>query len=78
MNSKTAKIQKGKHKFRIFVRASDYLTADIWARDEDEANRIAREHDGGDFRMMAGDWNIEEVRKVSDDDLVFEGFRPLN
>jgi hypothetical protein len=67
-----------KQKFRIFAKHIDYLIADIWAVDEHEANRIALEHDGGDYRIMAGDWEIDEVREINDDDLIFERFQPLN
>ena len=74
--TKTKSIQK--QKFRIFAKHTDYLIADIWAVSDDEANRIAGEHDGGDYRMMAGEWEIEEVRMINDDDLIFESFQPLN
>ncbi len=78
MNSKENRKADNKYKFRIFARASDYLVADIWARDEEEANRIAPEHDGGDYRTVAGSWQIEEIRKVTEEDLAFESFQPLN
>lgn len=67
-----------KQRFRIFAKHTDYLIADIWAASDDEANRIAGDHDGGDYRIMTGEWEIEEVREIKDEDLIFESFQPLN
>ena len=69
---------KQKRKYRIFAKSIDYLIADVWARDDDEAHRLSRETDGGNFKVMAGNWLIEEVRHLNDEDLAFEPFQPLN
>ena len=69
---------KIKKPFRIFAKSSDYLIADIWATNQGEAERLARDIDGGCFRDMAGDWELELVRKIEPHDTEFEPFLPLN
>jgi len=69
---------KHRRRYRIFAKSIDYLIADVWANDDDEARRLSLETDGGNFRVMAGNWLIEEVRHLKDEDLEFESFQPLN
>lgn len=68
-----------KHKFRIYVHSIDYLIADILATDEEEAWTIARDLDGGLFRLESsrfgsGEWEIQDVRPLDDD----SDFQPVN
>ena len=58
-----------KKKFHVYADSITIYKATVWAKDEDEANAIAHEMDGGDFKVDSdGDWNdrtdlTEEVTK---------------
>ena len=64
MSKRNKSNRSNKQRYRIFVQSIDCLIADIWAADDEEASQLALEYDGGNFRMMARDWEIDEVRQV--------------
>jgi hypothetical protein len=53
-------------KFTVTAVMTTYLTAEIEAEDEDQANELAREMDGGQFQPMGteGDWRIYDVTEA--------------
>jgi hypothetical protein len=56
-------------KFKVVAVMSTYLTAEIEAENEEQANEMARDMDGGMFDTMredAGDWRICDVTEIQD------------
>lgn len=55
-------------KFIVTASYITYCTAEIEAKDRDEAYAIAKSMDGGDFdpeQFGGDDWEIEDVREVT-------------
>jgi len=51
--------------FKVITSYVNYQYAEIEAESLDEAERLARNMDGGDFRPLASDdWTIESVEEV--------------
>ena len=60
-----------KKKFKAHCTMSFFLELDIEAENSDEAWRIARETDGGDWtepNPMVGGWDIHELEELDDED----------
>lgn len=54
-------------RFRAIAYSTDFLLADIWARDEVHAFEIASDLDGGLFSRYGSEWTIERIEAVADD-----------
>lgn len=51
--------------FKVITSYVNYQYAEIQAESLDEAQDIARDMDGGDFRPLASDdWTIESVEEI--------------
>jgi len=54
-------------KFKVTAVMTTYLTAEIEAENEDQANEIARDMDGGQFEELdpfSGGWRIYDVTEA--------------
>ena len=51
--------------FQVTAKFTTYCNVEIWAEDEDDAYRKAKEMDGGSFEPWEhGDWEISSVEEV--------------
>lgn len=59
-------------KFRVTACYYTYCTAVVEADTEDEAYKLAREMDGGDFKESGelGDWHINDVTEIKESENV--------
>lgn len=48
-------------KFRVTVKSTSWLEAEIFAESLDEAEQKAKDIDGGEFCEVSSDWEIECV-----------------
>lgn len=78
MNQPNNIIDHEKQRFRIHAISSDLLIADIWAESVDDAWKIASEIDGDLYRNLSGDWELDSIRQLNDEDLLLEPFQPVN
>jgi hypothetical protein len=55
-------------KFRVTACYYTYCTAVVEAETEEEAQAIAKEMDGGDFKASGelGDWHINNVEEITE------------
>ena len=74
MSKSTTRTSPPRKRFRAIAYSTDFLMADIWARDEHHAFEIAYDLDGGLFSRYGGDWTIERIEAVADD----AHFAPVN
>ena len=68
MKTDSNTIGKYKHKFRALVHSSDYLYADIYAKDSVEAWEIARALGAGCFTVCGSEWDLVEIKNVAEND----------
>lgn len=74
MESPSASSSVKRRRFRVLATSTDYLAADIWADDEDNAFEIGQDLDGGLFSGVDSNWTITSVEPVADD----KPFSPVN
>jgi len=59
-------------KFKVWANSMEHYVAYVDAPDADEAYKIAKEMDGGDFEPAYhdyyGDWEIGDVEEVTEND----------
>ena len=55
-----------KQKYRVWAKITDYAYLDVEAESAEEAEKIARETDGGEFTSDGkyGDWEITDRTEV--------------
>jgi hypothetical protein len=58
-------------RFRAKVESTDWLEADFFARNRDEAEEKARALDGGLFELKDSDWEITDVDEIPADEPFF-------
>ena len=58
-------------RFRAKVESIDWLEADFFARNQEEAAETARALDGGVFTLKSSDWEITDIVEVAADEPFF-------
>jgi hypothetical protein len=53
-------------KFKIWASSTSIYSLEIEAESEDEAYKIAKNADGGDFEPVpySGDWQIDDIEQI--------------